>query len=286
MHPRKRWAVPLALLVSLSIPASALAVVPHLPRPGIPLETASGEGYAAYVFPYFTGENTNDGEKIHLAVSQGNNPDSWYTLNDGKPVLESTLGTKGLRDPFLIRSQDGSKYFLLATDLKMYGGGSFGDAQETGSHSLMIWESSDLVSWSEQREVELAPENSGNLWAPEAHWDQATGQYVVYWASALYPDDVSESERDIKNSYQRMMYSTTTDFVDFSEPEVWIDERQGPGLGMIDSTVAEVGDTFYRLTKDESDMSVRMESSPELLRTQGVSAGDGWDLLTERIGVG
>lgn len=286
MHPHKRWAVPLALFVSLSIPASALAAAPHLALPGAPPAAATGDEYAAYVFPYFTGESTDDGEKIHLAVSQGNDPNSWYTLNDGEPVLESTLGTKGLRDPFLIRSQDGSKYFLLATDLKMYGGGSFGDAQETGSHSLMIWESSDLVNWSEQREVELAPQNSGNLWAPEAHWDEDTGQYVVYWASALYPDDVPENQRDIKNSYQRMMYSTTTDFVDFSEPKVWIDERQGPGLGMIDSTVAEVGDTYYRLTKDEGDMSVRMESSTQLLRTQGVSDGDGWDLVTEHIGVG
>ncbi|WP_261383021.1 alpha-L-arabinofuranosidase C-terminal domain-containing protein [Glutamicibacter halophytocola] len=290
MHPRKRWAVPLALLVSLSIPASALAAVPQLARPSLPFATSdadeSAADYEAYVFPYFTGESTDDGEKIHLAVSQGNDPNSWYTLNDGEPVLESTLGTKGLRDPFLIRSQDGSKYYLLATDLKMYGGGSFGDAQETGSHSLMIWESSDLINWSEQREVELAPENSGNLWAPEAHWDEATGQYIVYWASALYPDDVPADQRDITDSYQRMMYSTTTDFVDFSEPKVWIDERQGPGLGMIDSTVAEVGDTYYRLTKDEGDMSVRMESSPELLRTQGVSEGDGWEMIAEQIGVG
>ncbi len=290
MHPRQRWAVPLALLVSLSFPASALAAVPHVSRPNIALTTTPGNeadrDYAAYVFPYFTGESTDDGEKIHMAVSQKNDPNSWYTLNDGKPILESTLGTKGLRDPFLIRSQDGSKYYLLATDLKMYGGGSFGDAQETGSHSLMIWESSDLINWSQQREVKVASDNSGNLWAPEAHWDPVTEQYIVYWASALYPDDVPADQRDIKNSYQRMMYSTTKDFKDFSEPKVWIDERQGPGLGMIDSTVAEVGDTFYRLTKDEGDMSVRMESSSELLRTQGVSEGDGWDMVTEHIGVG
>lgn len=290
MHAQKRWAVPLALLVSMSIPSSALAAGPAMswqqPAATTEFGEAASEDYAAYVFPYFTGESTDDGEKIHLAVSRESDPGSWYTLNGGEPVLESELGTKGLRDPFLIRSHDGSKYYLLATDLKMHGGGSFGDAQETGSHSLMIWESADLVNWSEQREVELAPENSGNLWAPEAHWDEATGQYVVYWASALYPEDVPEAERNIQDSYQRMMYSTTTDFVDFSEPEVWIDERQGPGLGMIDSTVAEVDGSFYRLTKDEGDMSVRMESSPELLRTQGVTEGDGWDMIGEKIGIG
>ncbi|MHA7157633.1 alpha-L-arabinofuranosidase C-terminal domain-containing protein [Glutamicibacter endophyticus] len=291
MHQRKRWAVPLALLVSLTLPiSSAAAAVPQLPRPATPLaqpaDDTPAEEHEAYVFPYFTGEGSDDGEKIHLAVSKGDSPDGWYTLNDGKPVLESELGTKGVRDPFLIRSPDGSKYYLLATDLKMYGGGSFGDAQEMGSRSLMIWESSDLINWSEQREVELAPENSGNLWAPEAHWDEATGQYVVYWASALYPDEVAPEDRNIRDSYQRMMYSTTTDFADFSEPKLWIDEKRGDGLGMIDSTVAEVDDTYYRLTKDEGDMSVRMESSPELLRTQGVTEGDGWNLITEQIGVG
>lgn len=106
MHPRKRWAVPLALLVSFSIPASALAAVPHLSSVNIaqaPGDATSDTDYAAYVFPYFTGESTDDGEKIHLAVSKGDDPNSWYTLNDGKPILESELGTKGLRDPFLIR---------------------------------------------------------------------------------------------------------------------------------------------------------------------------------------
>ncbi|WP_345471158.1 hypothetical protein QMQ05_14560 [Glutamicibacter ectropisis] len=118
MHPRKRWAVPLALLVSFSIPASALAAVPHGSSANIaqsPGDGTSDTDYAAYVFPYFTGESTDDGEKIHLAVSKGSDPNSWYTLNDGKPILESELGTKGLRDPFLIRSEDGSKYYLLAT---------------------------------------------------------------------------------------------------------------------------------------------------------------------------
>ncbi|RZU60883.1 alpha-L-arabinofuranosidase C-terminal domain-containing protein [Zhihengliuella halotolerans] len=289
MYRRKHWAAPLALTLALALPATAFAAPPPAPAPAAPAPSAvdvNDADYDAYVFPYFTGEGNDDGEKIHLAVSDGDDPMAWHDLNGGEPVLESTLGTQGLRDPFLIRSADGAKYFLIATDLKMYGGGSFGDAQETGSRSLMVWESTNLIDWSEQREVTVAPEHAGNVWAPEAHWDEANGEYIVYWASALYPDDVAPGDRDINTSYQRMMYSTTTDFVEFSEPRVWIDEKRGDGRGMIDSTIAEVGDTFYRLTKDESDMTVRQESSDDLRLTQGVAEGDGWDLIAEQIGVG
>ena len=45
----------------------------------------------------------------------------------------------------------------------------------TGSHYMMIWESEDLVNWSEQRMVKVAPKTGGNTWAPEAIYDPATG---------------------------------------------------------------------------------------------------------------
>ena len=148
------------------------------------------EPLAAYFFPHFVGESTDDGEEIYFAASVGNDPEEWLSLNDGESVLASTLGEQGLRDPFLIRSPEGDRFFLLATDLKIYGGGDFGTAQETGSRSIMVWESDDLVNWSEQREIVVSPENAGNTWAPEAYWDAANEEYVVYWASALYPDDL------------------------------------------------------------------------------------------------
>ncbi|WP_157237083.1 alpha-L-arabinofuranosidase C-terminal domain-containing protein [Promicromonospora sukumoe] len=290
---RRRTAlVAAALSLGLAAPAVAAATTPAVVPAGPAAQTAdpsTGSGqrgdHAAYFFPYFTGESTADGETISFAVSDGPDPLEWTTLNGGEPVLSSDLGTKGLRDPFLIRGGDGT-YYLLATDLQIYGGGNFGDAQETGSRSIMVWESTDLVNWGEQREIELAPENAGNLWAPEAYWDEAAGEFVVYWASALYPDDVPPAERDIRDSYQRMLYATTTDFETFSEPQPWIDEPQGDGLGMIDSTVQQEDGVYYRLTKDESYMGMRQESSTDLRRTQGVSDGDGWDLIKERVGFG
>ncbi|MEG3615788.1 alpha-L-arabinofuranosidase C-terminal domain-containing protein [Isoptericola haloaureus] len=294
-----RRSAPVALTLALALPAGLMAgpaaAAPPVAQSPLPAAVdgvgGDDDGAAAYVFPYFAGEGEN-GEKIYLAVSESDDPTTWHTLNDGEPILESALGTEGLRDPFLIRHPETGVYYLIATDLRMASGGTFGEAQETGSRSMMVWESENLVDWSAQREIELAPENAGNLWAPEAHWDAEAEEFVVYWASALYPDDVAPEDRDINTSYQRMMYATTPDFTQgsFSEPQLWIDMDRGAGRGMIDSTIAEIpgesGSTYYRLTKDEADMTVRQEVSDDLRLTQGVTEGDGWELLGEQIGVG
>ncbi|WP_435738666.1 immunoglobulin-like domain-containing protein [Cellulosimicrobium sp. PMB13] len=234
--------------------------------------------YEGYFFPYFEGESTPDGESVYFSVSDGNDPLDWVELNDAEPVLTSELGEKGLRDPFIIRSPEGDRFFLLATDLRIYGGNNFANAQERGSRALMIWESTDLVNWSEQRMVTVSSEYAGNTWAPEAFYDAQRGEYIVYWASALYPTTDTTGRR-IATSYQRMMYATTRDFVTFSEPQVWIDEKRGDGLGMIDSSIVEHEGTYYRFTKDEAYMIPRLEKSTDLRSTD-------WDLVAEKIGYG
>ena len=88
------------LLQSLAFLASASAAVIQRAAEVEPRQDAVvNEGY---VFAYFR-DNSLDGEKIFLAASKGNNALDWEELNGGKPVLTSTEGTKGLRDPFLIR---------------------------------------------------------------------------------------------------------------------------------------------------------------------------------------
>jgi hypothetical protein len=244
----------------------------------------------AYAFAYFAGESTDDGEKIYFGASQGNHPLAYDELNDGKPVLASTFGTKGLRDPFIIRSHEGDRFYLLATDLKAYPAVDFGEAQETGSKYMEIWESTDLVHWSDQRHVKVSSDFAGNTWAPEAFYDEQAGEYVVYWASALYPT-TDTSTRDINTSYQRMMYATTRDFVTFSDPKPWIDVKRGTGRGMIDATVVKDGDTFYRMVKDEAYMIPRQERSTDLRATvtgslPTTTSTPGWQLVKEKLGYG
>ncbi|MCS5724112.1 family 43 glycosylhydrolase, partial [Herbiconiux sp. CPCC 203407] len=219
--------------------------------------------YEGYAFAYFTG-NSLAGENIYFAASEGNNALDWNELNAGRPVLTSSEGTKGLRDPFLIRSPEGDTFYLIATDLSIGSGTSWGDAVHNGSHYIEIWESHDLVNWSEQRHVKVAPDNAGMTWAPEAYYDDTIGAYVVFWASALYPE--SDPDRTT-NTYHRMMYATTRDFVSFSEPQVWQDQ----GVSRIDSTVLEEDGTYYRFTKDEGANTgcadIIQESSTDLRAT-------------------
>ncbi|WP_088102972.1 hypothetical protein [Halalkalibacter urbisdiaboli] len=128
------------------------------------------EDYAGYLFTYFKGESEHivDGEQVYFALSKGNDPLYWQELNGGKPVLTSDLGEKGVRDPFIIRSPLNHTFYLLATDLKIQGNGNWDRAVTEGSKAMMVWESSDLVHWSNERMVYLAPPEAGCTWAPEA----------------------------------------------------------------------------------------------------------------------
>ena len=199
--------------------------------------------YAGYAFSYFTG-NSIAGEKIYFAASRGNNALKWDELNEGKPVLESTQGEMGLRDPFLIRSPEGDRFYLIATDLSIGRNGDWDRSQRTGSRYLEVWESTDLKTWSEQRHVLVSPPTAGNTWAPEAYWDEDLQQFVVFWASKLYAED---DPNHTGSTYNRMLYATTRDFVTFSPAKIWQDR----GESRIDSTVIREDGHYYRFTKDE-----------------------------------
>lgn len=197
-----------------------------------------------YIFAYFpyTKLGGKD-ERIYFGISEDGL--NFTALNNQQPVLESKLGTHGLRDPFIIRSHEGNKFYLLATDLNVapitVDGIDYpqrGFDTKTGSKSIMVWESTDLVTWSEQRECKVAPDNAGCTWAPEAYWDDETQQYVVFWASTIETDGFAK---------QNLYYATTSDFRNFSEPVVWIEETGA----VIDTTVIKVGDYYYRYTKNE-----------------------------------
>lgn len=216
------------------------ATVPELPRK---------RAYTGYAMSYFTGEGSADGEQIRMSLSLGGDALHWQQLNGGRPVLTSDLGTGGLRDPFVIRSPEGDRFFQIATDLRMYGGGgSWDQVQRTGSRSIMVWESTDLVNWTDRRLVEIAPDTAGNAWAPEAYYDEELGSYVVFWASKVYAADDPEHTG---STYNTMLYATTRDFRTFSEPAVWHD----PGHSVIDSTVIRHAGSYYRFTKDERNPS-------------------------------
>lgn len=206
-----------------------------------------------YIYAYFRGSVNGEKEvqQIHLAVSDDGL--NWRDLNGNFPVIESTLGTKGLRDPYIIRSYEGDKFYLMATDLDA-NGGQWSQYGSNGSKSLMFWESDDLVNWSEQRMIQVSDSAMGCTWAPEAIYDEETKQYVIYWASS----DLTASGK--KSVY----YATTRDFIAFSEPKVFVDGTKTSTV--IDTSMVKGDDgKYYRFTKREATNSVFMEVSDSVL---------------------
>jgi hypothetical protein len=180
-------------------------------------------------------------------------------------VLISTLGTKGVRDPFLLRSKEGDKFYILATDLDA-NGGDWGVYSTNGSRCISIWESEDLVNWSEQRLVDISPKNAECMWAPEACYDEASGEYIVYWSASIKG-----------GSGKKIYYARTRDFYTFTQPKIYKDVdlnleklKNGSGkiedkLTYIDTTMTLYNNIFYRFTKREIDSTILMEESGSIL---------------------
>ena len=177
------------------------------------------------------------------------------------------MGTTGLRDPFILRSPEGDKFYLVATDLRICTDWDWGAAQTNGSQAIMVWESDDLVHWTDQRMVTISAQiEAGCTWAPEVFYDDTTGEYMVFWSSKVKTDNYSK---------QRQYYCKTRDFYTFTEPQLWIDESHST----IDSTVVRDDDgTYYRFAKNESETYIYLEKSDSLL-------GD-WTIVNEKIASG
>jgi len=205
--------------------------------------------YNNYLFAYFVGEGVGE-ESIYFAVSTDGF--HWKELNGGKPVLTSALGTTGLRDPFIMRSEDGKTFYLIATDLCINKDGDWWKAQSAGSKSLMLWESTDLVNWSEQRMIDSGLKTAGCVWAPEAFYNEETKEYMIFWASRTSGDNFGK---------QRIFYMTTTDFKEFGEAKVWMDYP----YDVIDASVIKEDGKYYRFVKYEGESRVILESADSLL---------------------
>lgn len=204
----------------------------------------------AYLFVHFAHGGNEDSEQIYFAVSKDGM--QWSALNDSKPVLTSTMGEKGLRDPHIIRSADGKKFYLIATDLCINKNSDWTRAQTSGSKSIMVWESEDLVNWSEQRMVKIAPDNAGCTWAPESVYDKDGGDYLVFWASKVSDDDFAK---------QRIYCSKTSDFKEFTEAQIYIEKDDH----IIDTTFIENNGMYYRFSKNETTKAIIMEVCDTLM---------------------
>jgi hypothetical protein len=237
----KRLRMTLKLIATI-VAASSASLLAQASAP-----TPAADGF---LFVTFRGQQDPLDEQIYFALSKDGR--NWTALNDGNPVLVSTLGEKGVRDPFLLRSHDKKKFYLIATDLSWALDRSVSRAIRAGSRSIVIWESNDLADWSEPRLVAVAPEDAGCAWAPEAVYDDEKGDYLVLWASTTKSDNFAR---------HRIWAARTKDFKTFGDPFIYIEKPNT----IIDTTIIHDGRSYYRFTKDEKLKTIAFETSPNLM---------------------
>ncbi|MBS2100215.1 LamG-like jellyroll fold domain-containing protein [Carboxylicivirga linearis] len=219
------------------------------------LANPESNNYVGYLYAYFSSvAGKNEVQQIHFAISDDGI--TWRDLNENNPVLVSVLGDEGVRDPYIIRSPEGDHFYLIATDLNIYDSkynNNWGLMATQGSTALMVWESDDLVNWTEQRMVDVASSiDAGNAWAPESIYDEVTGEHLVYWSSLIADDNYSK---------QRIWLSKTRDFIHFTEPQIFFESSNSN----IDASILKTKGQYYLLVKNEEVLSVSLYVSDALL---------------------
>lgn len=183
---------------------------------GIAMLALSSCSRQAYLFTSFH-EPADEG----LRLLYSDDAYHWTDLNH--IFLKPEIGTqKIMRDPSMVQGPDG--VFHLVWTCSWKGDRGFGYAN-----------SKDLVNWSPQRFIPVLEQEANvvNVWAPEITYDQATGEYLIIWASTI-PFRFPKGIEDEHNNH-RMYAMSTKDFKVFSKPDLFLD----PGFSVIDAVIVK-----------------------------------------------
>ena len=134
--------------------------------------------FVAYLFAYFHGNRVEE-EQICFAISaDGYN---YKALNSNKPVIASKdiSETGGVRDPHILRSQDGKTFYMVITDMTSSKGWD-------SNRGMVLMKSNDLVNWTSStiniQKKYAGQENLLRVWAPQTIYDPAVDKYMIYWS--------------------------------------------------------------------------------------------------------
>ena len=93
----------------------------------------------AYLFTYFNSNRPED-EQICYAISDDGY--NYTPLNHGEPVISSdTIAlTQCVRDPHILRGEDGKTFYMVVTDMKS-------DLGWASNRGIVLLKSTDLINW-------------------------------------------------------------------------------------------------------------------------------------------
>ncbi len=151
---------------------------------GTPLQVSAAKKaapdnkFAGYLFAYFEGSG-NKQEHLRFAISE--DAKNWYALNDNQPIIASdSISTSGgIRDPHILRGEDGC-YYIVATDMNTVKNGW------KDNPGIVLMKSKDLVNWTHSKIVlkEDYKEHFSDaywVWAPQTIYDKKAKKYMIYF---------------------------------------------------------------------------------------------------------
>lgn len=134
--------------------------------------------YVGYLFAYFTGNSVEE-EAVRFAISaDGYN---FMALNKNQPVIDSKQisSTGGVRDPHILRGEDGKTFYMVVTDMTSSKGWD-------SNRAMILLKSTDLVNWTSSiiniQKKYKGQENLKRVWAPQTIYDPEAQKYMVYWS--------------------------------------------------------------------------------------------------------
>ena len=179
--------------------------------------------FSHYLFAFFS-DNSPYGEQVRYAISEDGF--NYTSLNDGKPIISSDkiANKKGIRDPHIIRSEDGKYFYMVMTDMRSSEGWQSNDG-------LVLMKSTDMINWEHtaihfpDRYPNLEGFDEANLhavWAPQTIWDPKEEKYMVYYSIGRHDWEYPVGDRH--QPYFKIFYSyANEDFTDLTEPKLLFD---------------------------------------------------------------
>lgn len=234
------------------------------------LLNAQPDNKVAYLFTYFVG---NDPQKEQICYAISDDGYNWTPLNNGKPViLSDTIAVTGcVRDPHILRCEDGKTFYMVATDMKSALGWS-------SNRGMVLMKSTDLVNWSHATvhfptRFPKTWRNVQRVWAPETVYDKQSNRYVVFY-----------SLLSTTNRYDKIYYSyANADFTDLTEPRLLFDD----GRAAIDGDIVfnDADNLFHLFYKSEAGGGIYQATTRSIIPSAGQKDGSQWTKLPNRVEV-